>query len=209
MIDLKRSLLSFSFVVFVLPSLGCSAVKMQRVRDDYAAEDRQKTKRLLVSVAPAPANDEQVRELWRVLARRYVNQKRNFLVRERPEETAGAESAAAFDPISLCPTSENLEGVLHLEPNVRREGDGVEGSVLARLLRCRDGVEVWAALAEASFRSEDDDLKAVTEQYTEALGAELTPFVAPSFRLLKAVLDTLPEPALSDEDVDEKIELGE
>lgn len=196
-------------VLLLLPLLACSAVKMQRVREDYDAVDRQQTKRLLVSVAPAPANEEKVRELWRVLARRYVNQKRDFLVRERPEETLGAEATAGFDPLSLCAASENLEGVLHLEPAVKREGDGVEGSVLARLLRCRDGQEVWAALAEASFDSKDEDLAALTEQYVEELGAEVEPYVAPSFHLLKAALDTLPRPVLSEEDIDEKIELGE
>lgn len=193
----------------LLPLLACSAVKMQRVREDYASEDRQKTKRLLISVAPAPAGDEKVRELWRLLARRYVNQKRDFLVRERPEETLEAERAAGFDPLSLCQSSENLEGVLHLEPSVKREGGGVEGSVLGRLLRCRDGAEVWAALAEASYESKDKDFTSLTEQYVEELGADVEPYVAPSFRLLKAALDTLPEPVLSEEDIDEKIELGE
>lgn len=188
---------------------ACSAVKMQRVREDYETEDRQRTKRLLVSVAPAPAGDEQVRELWRVIARRYVNQKRDFIVRERPEETLQAEAAANFSPLSLCPSSENLEGVLHLEPDVKREGGGVEGSVMARLLRCRDGEEVWAARAEASFPSDDEDLKEVTTQYVDEFGEALGPYVAPSFRLLKAALDTLPRPELSESDVDEKIELGE
>lgn len=197
---------NIALALIALPLFACSTVKMQRVRDDYPAEDRQKTKRLLVSVAPAPADDEKVRELWGVLARRYVNQKRNFIVRERPEETLNAEAqSASFDPLSLCAASENLEGVLHLEPHVKREGKGVEGSVLARLLRCRDGQEVWAALSEASFESADEDLKEITAQYTSELGPEVEPYVAPSFRLLKAALDTLPDPVLTEEDVDEKI----
>ena len=43
----------------------------------------------------------------------------------------------------------------------------------------------------------------------QELGPEVEPYVAPSWRLLQATLDTLPRPVLTDEDVIEKIELGE
>jgi probable lipoprotein (TIGR04455 family) len=35
------------------------------------------------------------------------------------------------------------------------------------------------------------------------------PYVVPTYKLLQATLDTLPKPQLNDQDIDEKIELGE
>ncbi|MFY0581518.1 MXAN_6521/LA_1396 family lipoprotein [Cystobacter fuscus] len=69
--------------------------------------------------------------------------------------------------------------------------------------------EIWAAEAAGSWNSEDKRYAALTEQYAGELGAEAGPYVAPSFRLLSATLDTLPNPLLNDEDTNEKIELGE
>jgi probable lipoprotein (TIGR04455 family) len=100
--------------------------------------------------------------------------------------------------------------VLWLAPDsVKLVGKGVEAGVKAQLLRCSDAGEIWAAEAAGSWNSEDKRYASLTEQYTGELGAEAGPYVAPSFRLLSATLDTLPDPVLTEEDTTEKIELGE
>jgi probable lipoprotein (TIGR04455 family) len=105
---------------------------------------------------------------------------------------------------------EGLDGVLHLAPRLQAGGDGAEAAVQGRLFRCADGVEVWRAEAGGSWASEDDTVGTVIAEYTEALGAEVTPFVAPSFHVLRALLDTLPRPVLvREEDILEKIEVAE
>ena len=104
---------------------------------------------------------------------------------------------------------EGLEGVLWLKPSVKKVGVGVEGSVDAQLLRCSDGQEVWAAQSAGSFPSTDSHLVEVGKQYIADLGPTVAPYVAPAFNLLRPMLDTLPEPAPSEEIANEKIELGE
>jgi probable lipoprotein (TIGR04455 family) len=180
---------------------GCATVRMHRVREDYDSVDRTRTKRLVVVTQPLPDGQPKAGELFSLVARRYVNQKRNFLVKDN------TASADAVDVKKLC--AEGIEGVLQLAPNLKRVGEGVEGELKAQLLRCTDGQEVWAAEAGGSFESKDARLADVTAQYVSEIGAEVEPYVAPAFNLLRPTLDTLPNPDLTEEDINEKIELGE
>ncbi|MHB8877053.1 MAG: MXAN_6521/LA_1396 family lipoprotein [Myxococcaceae bacterium] len=196
-----RGALGLAVLAAALAAPGCSAVKMHRVRPDYEQVDKTRTKRLVVVTQPLPDGQEKVGQLFSLVARRYVNQKRNFIVKK------DLAQAGAFQPAALC--GEGLEGVLWLQPTLKRAGEGVEASVRAMLLRCSDGQEVWAADAGGSFASTDELLKQVTADYAAELGAEVTAYVAPAFNLLRPTLDTLPDPVLTDDDVTEKIELGE
>lgn len=185
----------------LVAAVGCApVVRSHRIRPDYNAVDRDKVKRVLVVTQPLPDGQAKAGELFSLVARRYVNQKRNFIVKEH---TARAEPAPGRD----CP--EGFEGLLWLKPTLKRVGDGVEGELDARLLRCSDGEEVWAAQSGGSFPSDDSHLKEVTQQYAAELGSEVAPYVAPTFNLLRPTLDTLPNPVLTEDDVNEKIELGE
>ncbi|QSQ22857.1 MXAN_6521/LA_1396 family lipoprotein [Pyxidicoccus parkwayensis] len=185
---------------------ACSTVKSQRLRPDYAQVDKQQVKRLVVVTQPLPDNKPQVGELWSLLARQWVNQNRDFIVKsnvarpDKPEDTSFK---------GLC--EEGMEGVLWLEPSItlKARGEGAEAAVKARLTRCRDGEEVWAAEAAGSWGSKDEDYAQRIEQYVQELGEEVRPYVVPSAKLLSATLDTLPNPQLNDADKDEKIELGE
>ncbi|RMG15771.1 MAG: hypothetical protein D6729_12085 [Deltaproteobacteria bacterium] len=190
----------WALVLLFTLAAGCSVVRSAWVRPDYERVDKHETLRLAVVTAPLPAGDPKVGELWSLIARRYANQKRDFIAKKN--------LAAPQLPEGLC--SEGIEGILHLRPKVERHGDGVEASVAATLTRCRDGELVWKAEAAGSWPSEDPVLKQVTEDYVRELGESVRPYVGPTFHLLKAVLDTLPRPELvDDEDVLEKIELGE
>ena len=183
---------------------GCATVKSSRVRPDYETVDKTQVKRLLVVTQPLPDGKQEVGELWSLITRRYVNQNRDFIAKANVALPNSPEDAS-FQ--RLC--TEGIEGILWLSPDVKRTGKGVEAAVKAQLLRCRDGQEVWTAEAAGSWPSEDDRYKELTAQYTSEIGPEVTPYVAPTFRLLSATLDTLPRPKLGDADVEEKIELGE
>ncbi|WP_225408492.1 MXAN_6521/LA_1396 family lipoprotein [Stigmatella hybrida] len=183
---------------------GCSAVKKSTIRPDYAQVDQQRVKRLVVVTQPLPDGQQAVGELWSLIARQYVNQNRDFLVKENvatpdPLDDAGVQA--------LC--VEGIEGVLWLHPQVKRTKDGAEAAVHARLVRCGDGEDVWSAEAGGSWSSRDDKFRERTDQYVSQLGPTVEPYVVPSYKLLMATLSTLPNPKLTEQDIDEKIELGE
>jgi probable lipoprotein (TIGR04455 family) len=196
----RRLLLPAALLVL---GTGCATVKSTRLRADYDAVDKHRVKRLVVLTQPLPAEDEQLGELWSLMARRYVNQKRNFLAKEN----LARDGEPVFQPKGLC--QDGIEGVLWLRPELRQVGKGVEAQVRARLFRCGDFEEVWAADAGGSWDSADKHLQEVTAQYVAEFGPRVEPFVAPTFRLLKATLDTLPNPELGEDDISEKIELDE
>jgi probable lipoprotein (TIGR04455 family) len=179
---------------------ACGAVRAQHVRPDYDEVDRVRTVRLTVVVAPLPEGGAAVGELVALVARRYVNHHRDFIARRHV--------AAEVMPADAC--AGGAEGVLALRPVLARGGEEVEAAVDGRLTRCRDGEEVWSARATGKWGSDDAELGELTARYASELGEGVRPYVAPSFRLLRAALDTLPRPALADDAaVMEKIELGE
>jgi len=197
---MKRPVLSLGLALLA----GCATVKSSHVRPDYESVDKTRVKRLVVVTQPLPDGKQSVGELWSLVARRYVNQNRDFIAKANVA-VEGAAQDMSFK--GLC--VDGAEGVLWLSPDMKPKGKGMEAAVKARLLRCTDGEEVWSAEAAGSWSSEDDRYKELTVQYSDELGAEVSPYVAPTFRLLSATLDTLPRPQLSEQDVEDKIELGE
>jgi probable lipoprotein (TIGR04455 family) len=180
---------------------GCSIVKRYTVRDDWATVDRSKVKRLVVVVQPLPDGQDKAGELFARIARRYVNMKRDFLVKQERFAATMPELA------TLCGGDDAIEGVLRLTPAMTRKDSGFEIELKAALLRCGDGREAWTAEAGGSFPSKDERLVEVTKTYVGELGGEVEPYVAPAMNVLRPVLDTLPQPLLSEQDQDEKIGL--
>lgn len=195
---MKARLLSVGCVVAMLA--GCATVKSSRVSKDWEKVDSQRVKRLVVVTQPYPAGEEKVAQLWSTIAARRVDLKRDFIIKDKLTKSG----EAPFDPKELC--SEDIEGVLWLQPDVTRKGDGVEAAVKGHLIRCVDGLEVWSADAAGSWSSHEDKLAQTVKDYTDELGPEVEPYVVASYHLLNDTLDTLPNPVLTEEEKDEKIE---
>lgn len=186
------------FVIGLSLVTACGAVRHSSIRPDYEQVDRTRTLRLAVVTSPVPDGEESLGLLWSEIARRYINDKRDFIASE--------QVTANQVPQDICDA--NIEGVLHLAPRMERKGKGVEVSVKARLYRCHDKETIWEAEGGGSWKSDDDLFTDTAGFYTEKYGPEVAPYVAPVFRLLRAVLDTLPYPKLvDDEAIIEKIEL--
>lgn len=183
---------------------SCATVKNSFTRPDYEQVDKQRVKRLVVVTQPLPEGKQPVGELWSLIARQYINQNRDFLVKGNT-----AQPEASDDASLKAQCVEGIEGVLLLVPQVKRTQEGADVAVRARLMRCADHQEVWNAEAAGSWGSEDEKFRERTAQYVQQLGAEVEPYVVPTYKLLQATLDTLPNPQLNEQDIDEKIELGE
>jgi probable lipoprotein (TIGR04455 family) len=196
----KRLVLVLSLAVLA----GCATVKNSFIRPDYEQVDKQRVKRLVVVTAPLPDGKQAVGDMWSLIARQYVNQNRDFLVKEHTTQAETLDDAALK---ALC--VEGLEGVLLLVPQVKLNPGGADVAVRARLMRCVDGADVWNAEAAGAWDSQDEKFRERAAQYVQQFGAEVEPYVVPSYKLLQATLDALPNPQLNDQDIDEKIELGE
>ena len=109
--NLRAALLAPLF----LSLAGCSVVRMNRVRDDWPTAYAEKVKRLTVVVQPPPAGQQRAGEAWSRIVRRYVNMKRNFLVR------AELVRAALVELAEVC--VDGTEGMLWLKPVLTPRGD--------------------------------------------------------------------------------------
>jgi probable lipoprotein (TIGR04455 family) len=178
---------------------GCGVVRQSAVRADYATADRTQTVRLAIVIDALPANRRDVGVLWAKMAQRYTNHHRDFIAKRVIVASA-----------TTAPCADDIEGVLAIHPEARLAGDGAEVDAEARLYRCRDQETVWTASGGGSFPSQDPTVSELIKQYKEEVGPEVEPYVAPSFHVIRALLDTLPEPKLpSDDAVMEKIELAD
>ena len=196
----KRLVVVLSLAVIA----GCATVKNSFTRPDYEQVDKQRVKRLVVVTAPLPDGKQAVGDMWSLIARQYVNQNRDFLVKEHTARAEATDDAALK---ALC--VEGIEGVLLLAPQVKLNPGSADVAVRARLMRCADGEDVWSAEAAGGWDSDDEKFRERVAQYVQQFGAEVEPYVVPSYKLLQATLDALPNPQLNDQDIDEKIELGE
>ena len=191
--------LLFLCVMVVLPA--CSVVKASTLRPDWAQEDQRLVKRLAVVVEPLPDGNPKAAELVARIARRYVNLKRDFLVKRE----VFADKAIAL--AEVCGGDDAIEGMLVLHVTLTKRGEGYESELTGALQRCSDGREAWSVNAAGSFASKDERLTEVTQVYVREVGVEVEPYVAPVMNLLRPALDTLPQPVLTEDDVNEKLSL--
>jgi probable lipoprotein (TIGR04455 family) len=188
-------------VVLLLALSSCSIVKAARIRDDWAQADQRAVRRLVVVVQPLPEGNQKAGEAFARIARRYVNQKRDFLVKK---EVVLSEAPKLAE---LCGGEDAIEGVLFLKPSLKAAGSGFEAELSGALARCTDGREAWTGQAAGSFPAKDPGLVEVTANYVQELGPEVDRYVPPAMNLLRPLLDTLPQPILTEADVDEKLTL--
>lgn len=180
---------------------GCSVVKTTRVADDWNTAWADKVKRLTVVVQPPPDGQQKAGEAWSRIARRYVNMKRNFLVRAELVQT---------EPVVLATVCvDGTEGMLWLKPVVTAKGDGFEAQLDGKLLRCGDGLELWAGQAGGSFPTKDNKLIEVTAMYGKEYAPEVERYIPLGMNLMRPLLDTLPNPVLTKEEEDEKVTVDE
>ena len=184
-----------------LLATSCSPLKSSLVRDDWAKDDAPNVKRLVVVVQPLPDAKQKAGEAWARIARRYVNQKRDFLVKKELAQPG------PLDLGGVCGGEDAIEGVLLINPRLTAKGDGFEVEVQAVLQRCSDGREAWKASAGGSFAAKDKLLVEVTQVYVQEFGEEVAPYVPPALNVLRPLLDTLPQPVLTEADLDEKLTL--
>lgn len=197
-ISLWQRILCFVGLTGIMALVACTPIKKAYLRKDYAKVDRFKVKRLKVTVAPLPSERKDLGKLWTAVISNHINQKKNYIVK------ATVAKAEAGSLKTHCQAG--VEGWLHFLPKVTQVGDKVKIKVVARLKRCRDGQEVWNVTAKGKWKSDDEHLKELTKDYTKKFGKGVTPFVAPSCRILFVVIEKLPNPKLTEADVLEKIQ---
>ena len=180
-------------------TLACSTVRSVYLQRGYDPTGGDIPKRIAV-VAWAPPSHSQLANLTAQIATDLLMLRKNYLVYGTAATTRGWEAHC-----------EDRQGVVFIR--VREASTAVGGSVYlaisAALYRCTDGALLWFADADGDAYSDDAKLTQLAATYMRAFGPDATRFAAPLFAILQDLVQELPNPVLGDEDILEKIELGQ
>lgn len=183
--------------VLVLSSLACSAVRNTYLLRNYDANANDAIKNIEV-VAWAPPEYPKLAPLMARIAADLIKLHKNYLVH--------ADGAMTLGFVDIC---QSRQGVLVTRAmDVEIGQPEVKLDVLAELYRCEDGALVWQARGDKSVDPALADLQNLTTTYSREFAPEGQQFAAPVFALLKQLLDVLPDVTLNDDEILQKIELG-
>lgn len=177
---------------------ACSSLGAVYQQTGYDAQRADAVKRIAV-IAWAPEQTPQLDELMARVATDVIKLRKNYLV------AASAPSRRGVD--GQC--TEQVQGILLWRVLDVIDLDGqVSLHVSAELFRCTDGALLWRAEAQEATDAQDADLVQLSAAYVRELGAVASRYAAPIFAVVQDVVAALPDVALSDDEVLEKIELS-
>lgn len=190
---------AFICLTQALVGTGCSHLSAQYVMPGYGAQGPQVIKHVTLA-AWAPQNAPGLAPVVAQVAVDMIKLRKNYLVHDvvpwSLQETAGC--------------SEGIEGILllrvldsHTEPP---EDTTLHGSLT--LLRCSDGAQVFRSEGQLTTAVHDKSLADLRGSYLRQLGEPGGRWAAPAFALVQALAEPLPDPHLSEQDIEAKIELG-
>ena len=182
--------------VLLTGAVGCSAVDYRYHLRGYDSSQESAVKRIAV-VSWAPAEHLDLGPVLSSVATDRIKLVNSYLVHHSGPADRGWLSACG-----------QLEGVLVLRAlDVQKEAKNVALRILAGLYDCRDGALLWQVEGSGGSAIANPDLQNLVEQYTAKLGEGAAVYVSATFVVLKELLESIPEPVLSDDEIMEKIEL--
>jgi probable lipoprotein (TIGR04455 family) len=131
------------------------------------------------------------------MTRDLIKANRNYLVLG----TAATEGEVA----EACKT---LDGVLKMSVNrADAAGGRIDIEITGELRRCSDKSVVWNATGRASGKSRSRSLKNLVQNYVEKYGDLAEVYAAPAYNILQDIVETMPNPELTEDELMEKIDL--
>ena len=86
-------------------------------------------------------------------------------------------------------------------------GEHIDLEITGELRRCSDKSVVWSATARASGKSRNRSLKNLVQNYVEEYGNQAEVYAAPAFNILEDIVEAMPNPELTEDELMEKIDL--
>jgi probable lipoprotein (TIGR04455 family) len=199
-----RSISLFALWAALLSS--CAVLKKSTTSPQWQLGDNVKVKRIAVVTMMPEGLEPKAAEVMARVARRYVNLKRDFLVKQERVLPMSQASTVA----NSCGGDDGIEGVLALRFDTFAavpESSSFDATVNGALLRCADLAPSWTADAAGRFDRDDSKLVEVIQVYVREMGDVVRRYVAPAHNLLRPLLDALPNPVLTESDKEEKLSL--
>jgi probable lipoprotein (TIGR04455 family) len=195
------------FVSLVLGAAACGS-PLRQVYDmrGYSLLGPDTVKHVAV-LAWAPPTAPKLAELLAREAGDVVKLRRDYLVHKVGVMERSWTEACRLPEGEGTPALD-LQGIIAIRLlDVTEDAGAVDMRLAMELYRCKDGALVWRADATAKVASADADLKELVRTYVQSIGDVAQKYASPTFVLIKALVEVLPNPVLTDDEVGQKIEL--
>ncbi len=194
---MRRAFTACTVISIMLVSFACTSVHRRFIVEGYEKNLGQMIKRIVIISKP-PAQNRDLARLISTMTRDLIKTNRNYLVYgiiSTEDEVAEA-----------CKTR---EGVLKMSvERANAVGKRIDLEITGELRRCSDNAVVWSATAHASGKSQNRSLKNLVKHYVEEHGHQAEVYAAPAFNIIEDIVEAMPNPELTEDELMEKIDLG-
>jgi probable lipoprotein (TIGR04455 family) len=193
---MKKAFIACTVISIMLMSFACSSVHHRFIVEGYKKNPGKMIKRIVITTKPYPHN-EGLAGLISAMTGDLIRTNRNYLV----YGTVSTEREVA----EACKTR---DGVLKMSVDrADAVGEHIDLEITGELRRCSDKSIVWSATARASGKSRNRSLKNLIRNYAEKHGNQAEVYAAPAFNIIEDIVETMPNPELTEVELTEKIDL--
>lgn len=182
-------------LLFVLAA-GCSTVGGSYISDGYDDDPLRMIKHVSILVC-VPDDRNGIAPLVLDIASDMIRLKTNYFVHNAKVVTA--------DWKGQVPQTEGV--IIFTVTGYEAAGQKIRLEMKSELFRCSDLKILWSATGRAGKRSDDSNLRELTSVYAEKHTAAAKLFAAPLFIIIQDFVDIMPDPELTDEEIDQRIRL--
>jgi probable lipoprotein (TIGR04455 family) len=186
-------------IIAVIFAAACSSVQKVYQQSDYGKDPLKMIKRIYI-LTKNETSDESKSMAFLLISADMVKSNTNYIIK-------GTGSSNNDSPASLCAGFEGvavftlIKSELNSDQRIRVKGE---------LYKCPDKILIWEAFAEADLGvSGDKKLENMSLMYEEKLNkidGKAGRYAPAMFSVLYDVIKTIPNPVLTEDEVNEKIE---
>jgi probable lipoprotein (TIGR04455 family) len=193
---MRKALIACTALSIALVSFACTSVRRQFIVQGYTRNPGQMVKRIVIISEPSP-QDKDLAGLISAMTRDLIKTNRNYLV-------YGILSTER-EVTEACKT---LDGVLKMwVGRADAVGEHIDLEITGELRRCSDNAVIWSATARNSGKSRNRSLKNLVQNYVEEYGYQAEVYAAPAFNIIEDIVEAMPNPELTEDELMEKIDL--
>ena len=193
---MKRALIACTVISITLVSFACTSVHRRFMAEGYKKNPEQMIKRIVMISEPFPQNQDLTR-LVSAMARDLIRTNRNYLV-----------YGILSTEVEVAEACKTRDGVLKWSvEKADALGEHIDLQITAEIRRCSDKSVVWSATARASGKSGNRSLKNLVQDYVEKHGHQAEVYAAPAFNVIEDIVEAMPNPELTEDELMEKVDL--
>ncbi len=193
---MKKAVIACTVISVTLASFACTSVHRRFIVEGYKKNPGQMVKRIVIISEPSRQNQD-LTGLISAMTCDLIKTNRNYLV----YGIVSTEQEVA----EACKTR---DGVLKMRVDrAEAVGEHIDLEITGELRRCSDDSVVWSATASASGKSQNRSLKNLVQNYVQEHGHQAEVYAAPAFKIIIDIIETMPNPELTEDELMEKIDL--